>query len=75
MSGEVILKLGTPKTLEANAKGATAFMRDEGSDEDSKSSASYVVYELNQIDQVVPVSDDYNVSIWGALSITEPIPP
>lgn len=63
------------KTLENNAEGTTAFMRDEGHDADSKSSASYVVYELNQNDQVVPVSDDYNVSIWGALSITEPIPP
>lgn len=72
---ESSLAITKAKTLEANAKGATAFMRDEGSDEASKSSASYVVYELNQSDQVVPVSDDYNVSIWGALSITEPIPP
>jgi hypothetical protein len=74
-ASESSITITKAKTLEANAKGATAFMRDEGSDEDSKSSASYVVYELNQIDQVVPVSDDYNVSIWGALSITEPIPP
>ena len=75
IASESSITITKAKTLEANAKGATAFMRDEGSDEDSKSSASYVVYELNQIDQVVPVSDDYNVSIWGALSITEPIPP
>lgn len=67
--------IGKAKTLESEAIGTTAFMRDEGHDEDSKSSASYVVYELNQNDIVVPVSDDYNVSLYGALSLTEPIPP
>lgn len=62
-------------TLEEEAKHTTAFMRDEGGTTTEKEKASYVVYELNQFDSIVPVSNDYNISIYGALSLTEPIPP
>ncbi len=46
------------KTLESQAKHTTAFMRDE-------TDSTYVVYELNQDKDVVPVSDDVTVNING----------
>lgn len=62
-------------TLEEQAKGTTAFLRKDTATDEDDTDVSYVVYELNQDDELIPVSDDYVVSIYGALSSSEPILP
>lgn len=54
--------IDTVKLLESSQIGATGFMRDEGATD------SYVLYELNGSDKVVPVSNDEVVNLNGVKS-------
>lgn len=56
-------------TLEDEAKHTTAFLRDEGEDASEKLTASYVVYQLNAKNEIIPVSNDTTIDLSGIMTV------
>lgn len=73
--GESVLSDSTSKarmqamSMQNHSNGVHAFVRDAGD------KGSHVVYEYNQYDDLVPVSDNYVASLYGSLSSTDVVLP